>query len=182
MKSPFNNSKTFISELKFGNEAAYQFLFTNFYSDLLLYAISLTNDEAKAEDVVQETMVNLWQQRASLNIHTSLKNYLYKSVYHSFIKGYRKRKSELRLIEKLTFETLEETLDEDKIIQQERLNKVQSLIETLPPRCKEIFLLSKKEGLLYKEIGDELNISVKTVETQISKAFSFIRKEVLSKD
>ncbi len=176
MKTVLNNHKNLVKALKSGDESAYKFLFTHYYSDLLYYASGLTNNKDKAADIVQETFINMWKKRATIEINTSIKNYLFSTVYHHFIDAYRKEKSRLELLDQLRSEALLERIDLQENDQKERLQQIKKIISKLPVKCKEIFLLSKKEGLRYQEIGDTLNISVKTVEAQMSKAFRTIRE------
>jgi len=179
MNTLFNNQTDLVTALQSGDEHAYKFLFTSYYSDLLHYTIGLTKDQDKATDIVQVTFIKIWKQRSNLNIHTSIKSYLFSSAYHHFIDAYRKEKSELDLLEELKNEAFLEILDEDENLEKGRMLQVQQIINSLPPKCREIFLLSKKDGLRYQEIGNTLNISVKTVEAQMSKAFRMLREGVV---
>lgn len=178
MKIFLSDNKNLEAALKSGDDSAYKFLFTHYYSDLLYYATGLTNDSDKAADIVQDTFIKIWKQRSSITIQTSIKSYLFSAVYNHFIDAYRKEKSQLDLLDQLKSEALLARLDNPENDQKERLQQIQKLINGLPPKCKEIFLMSKKEGLRYQEIGNILNISVKTVEAQMSKAFKTIREGV----
>ncbi|PCI00615.1 MAG: RNA polymerase sigma-70 factor [Flavobacteriaceae bacterium] len=178
MKILFNNQSDLVTALQSGEESAYNFLFESYYSELLNYTIGLTKDSDKASDIVQVTFIKIWNHRDTLNIHTSIKNYLFSSAYHHFIDAYRKEKSQFDLLEQLKNEAFLEIISDDDSIKKERIQQVQKIISSLPPKCREIFLMSKKDGLRYQEIGTTLNISVKTVEAQISKAFKKIREEV----
>ena len=123
-------------------------------------------------------MLKLWKQRENIDIHTSLKSYLYKACYFEFVSNYSKQKTTINLISQLEIEAQnyikEESTEDLKLL----ISKVNLAIEKLPLKCKQIFLMSKKEGLKYREIAEVLNISIKTVETQISRALSKLRANI----
>lgn len=151
-----------------------------YYSKLCVYAHTLTNDHSNAEDIVQSVFVNVWVTRKKINSKFSIKNYLYRSVYNSFIDQYRKNKPVIHL-EKKYLEALDsvienESLDLDYLIQ--LLNKE---IDKLPSKCMEIFLLNKKEGLTHTEISEHLNISTKTIEGHMTRAFKILSKKLGNK-
>ena len=108
----------------------------------------------------------------------SLENYLYKSVHNKFIDQYRKGKAVMAL-EKKYIEALELAVEEqDELQEQKILGILFNAIYELPPKCQQIFLMSKKEGLTNIEISEYLNVSKKTVEGQITKAFGILREKL----
>ena len=110
-----------------------------------------------------------------------LKSYLYKSVYNEFIDQYRKQKTVVTL-EKKYIDALTYIVEEEDEKSLERLMKiVKKEIENLPPKCKQIFLLSKEEGLTNIEIAEHLNVSIKSVEAHITKAFKILRSTLSHK-
>ncbi len=177
MKKNFNNNKL-ISHLKNGDKKAYSFLVNYFNHKLCIYANSLVNDHAMAEDIVQNVFIKVWERRKRLNEKYSLNSFLYKLVYNEFIDQYRKKQS-VMLLEKKYIQTLNKiTNDKNEEDTQKMIKLVMKLIENLPPKCKKIFLLSKKEGLTNIEIAEYLNTSVKSVEGHITRAYIIIRKSV----
>lgn len=145
---------------------------------LCIYANSLVNDHVLAEDIVQNVFVKVWERRKSLNEKYSLNSFLYKLVYNEFIDQYRKQQS-IMLLEKVYIQTLNRiTNDKDEDTTQKMIELVMQAIDNLPTKCKQIFLLSKKEGLTNIEISEYLNTSVKSVEGHITRAYSSIRKSV----
>lgn len=126
-------------------------------------------------------MLNIWKKKRSLKIKTSLKSYLYKACYHEFITQYNKKKRETTYIDTQKKIALEFFIEEDPEVIKGKIKKVYIEIEKLPPRCKEIFILSKIQGLRYREIAETLHISIKTVEKQISKALSKIKEALPSR-
>lgn len=90
MGKNFSDQKKLIKHLKKGNTAAYTFLVDLYYDKLCDYARNLARDDFKSEDIVQNVIVRMWQQRKKLNSNISIKNYLFKSVYNEFVDQYRK--------------------------------------------------------------------------------------------
>ena len=177
MKKKFPTDRKFIKHLKKGYEDAYALLVKTYYKPLCDYAFGLSRSRFKAEDIVQNVFIRIWEQRNKLKQGFSLKSFLYKAVYNEFVNQYRKEVS-INKMEKKYYETIN-PLYEEKGEELDRLMLlVEKAIEQLPPRCKEIFLLSKREGLTNVEIAEYLNVSIKTVESQMSIAFSTIRKKV----
>jgi RNA polymerase sigma-70 factor (family 1) len=178
MEINFTDDISLIKSLKDGDSSAYTFLLNNYHHKLCVYAFSLTNNHDLSEDIVQNVFMRIWKQRVKLKDEFSLKSYLYKSVYNEFIDQYRKQKSVLAL-EKKYIDALSTIVEEEDERSLEKLiNYVKQEIENLPPKCKQTFLLSKKDGLTNIEIAEYLNVSVKSVEAHITKAFSIIRKKV----
>ena len=181
MKKAFINDKEFISSLKRGDSKGYQFLVTSYHQKLCVYANSLTNDPHLAEDIVQNVFMSIWKNRNKLKEEFVIKSYLYKSVYNEFIDQYRKKKAVLTL-EKKHIDALTYIVEEEDEKSLEKLiSIVKKEIDKLPPKCKQTFLLSKEEGLTNLEISEYLNISIKSVEAHITKAFSVLRKSIGNK-
>lgn len=151
-------------------------VFKEYYNPLCNFAASITSDRKMAQDVVQDVFTKLWDKRSELKINTSEKSYLFQAVKHRAFEILRKRKNE----SKLNVRDFEESYSREKDIE-EQANKfmlkefLYSSIRQLPPKCQEIFVLNKVNGLTYNEIADDLDISVKTVENQIGKAYRKLR-------
>ncbi len=150
------------------------------YNELCAYVFTLSKDRQQAEDIVQNVMLKIWKNKEKLNITTSVKSYLYKSCYYELIDTFKKNKKELNYIQQVQKETLDVFIEEDEDFVTTQINRVQVEIDKLPPKCKEIFLLNKIQGFKYREVAEQLDISIKTVEAQMSKAMSRI-KEALEK-
>lgn len=178
MLNSFQHDDFLISELKNGNEHAYKYLYAHKYKDIVHYIKGLTKDYDKAEDIVQGVIVKIWQNRNQIEINTSIKSYLYKAAYYSYINEYKKDKRKESLSEKIQKTAILEMIESDEEYTQQKLNYIAQMIEQLPPKRKEIFILSKTEGLTYEEIASHLELSVKTIETQISKALYEIRSQI----
>lgn len=178
MATDFSDNSTLIDALQSGDALAYSFLMDAFHQKLCVYAYGLTNDFDQAEDVVQNVFVRIWRKRDQLKTSYSLKSFLYKSVYNEFIDQYRKQKKvfalEKKHIDALT-DVVEHTNDEDMM---RLIAIVKNEIQNLPPKCRETFLMSKEEGLSNQEIAEYLDVSIKSVEAHMTKAFSILRSKI----
>jgi RNA polymerase sigma-70 factor (ECF subfamily) len=173
------NKKEFILLLKEGDNLAYTSLVNLYSRRLFAYAVSLSGDYSLAKDIVQEVFLKTFEHRHKLNPDYSIDGFLYRSTYNQFINTYHKKKSLLKIHDdyvKYLNQIIEDDNDSDF---DHRILKITKCIEKLPKKCKEIFLLSKKDGLTNKEISEILNISIKTVESQITIAFKQLRKQII---
>ncbi len=177
----FDNDRVLIERLIEGEERAYIFLLNKFHKRLHGYALTLVHDSTMAQDIVQNVFLKTWKSRKKLNPQFSIQSFLYKCVYHEFINSYQKNKSMMLLHQKYVesaHEVVENTDDSSLNSMIEILNKA---IQKLPPKCKKVFILSKREGLTNNEISEYLNISTKTVETHITKAFKILKEKLEEK-
>ena len=129
-----------------------------------------------AEDIVQEVFVKLWDKRHSININSSLKSYLFKAAYNAHIDRVRREQRNNLFLTELKYHALQSYTEEING-SEEKMTKIKMIVDQLPQKCKQIFLLSKSEGLKNKEIAISLSISIKTVESQMRIAFQKIRNE-----
>lgn len=174
----YDDNATLIESLSKGDESAYAYLIDTYHHKLCVYANSLVKNIYSAEDIVQNVFIKVWEQRTRLKTEHALKSFLYKLVYNEFIDLYRKNQS-LFSLEKSYYDALNAVIqEEDSESFQRVLNVVNKEIQNLPPKCKEVFILSKKEGLTNIEIAEHLDVSIKTVEAQITKAFSILRSSL----
>lgn len=172
------NDNDFLHErLRIGDEKAYDFLMDNYYTKLCAYARSLTKDSETAEDIVQNVMANIWSRRKIIKYKKAVSSYLYKSVYNEFLSQFR-NKTKVIYLEKKYIEALD-TLVEIESPDMDRLLKiVNQEIDNLPQKCKQVFILNKKEGLTHIEISEHLGISLKTIEGHMTRAFKILEKRV----
>src|SRR5680860_89348 len=167
-----------IERLKNGEEKAFIHLVELYNRRLFGYALTLTNDHTLTEDILQNVFLCTWEKRKKLRITSSLQNYLFKSVYNQFINQYKKNRSTM-VLEQKYFEALDKAVQKHDDISWEKLMaRITLEIENLPPKCKEVLILSRKEGLTNIEISDYLKVSIKTVEAHLTKAFGVLRKKL----
>lgn len=134
-------------------------------------------DEAK--DVVQMVFLNLWEKRDTLNIATSPKAYLYRSVYNESINYIKKQEVQQKHYNAIAHEKgAAPDIPFDKDEEQLLKKRIEDVLQQLPPQCREVFVKSRAEQKKYTEIAAELGIAVKTVEAHMSKALKLIRQIV----
>jgi RNA polymerase sigma-70 factor (ECF subfamily) len=163
---------------------AFEELFLEYHSRLVLFALKFTGDLQTAKDIVQDTFLNLWDNAEK--IKSSPKAYLFQSVKNNSLNLNRHMKIvgsvKEELIRKINSIEKSVYLDSENpyqsLLEQEMEHKVEEVVYTLPNKCRLIFNMSRKEHLKNKEIALKLNISVKAVEKQISKALSVLRVEL----
>lgn len=177
MKPLFEDSVFLAEQLRSGDPKAYDFLMDSMYNKLCAYAYTLIRDHGNAEDIVQNVFVEVWTNRKNINPNLSLTNYLYRSVYNGFIDQYRKNKPVIYL-EKKYLEAMDLVVQNEQENLDELIKLVHLEIDRLPSKCKQIFLLNKKEGLTHIEISEYLDISLKTVEGHITRAFKILGEKL----
>lgn len=159
-------------------EQAFKELFAREYNNLCQYAYSYLKEEHMAEDVVQETFVKIWETKRELIGKPEIRFYLVTAVRNNAISVLRKQaSSQTRYVDETPepapelFHTRREQLEHEA----SRNERIAVVLNTLPPKCGEIFLMVKMQGLSYKQVADALSISVKTVENQMGKALRLVR-------
>lgn len=178
MQEVYSDNIALIQALKMGDPKAYTYLVNTYHHKLCVYAYSFTHDHNLAEDIVQNVFMRIWNKRKNLKDEFAITSFLYKSVYNEFIDQYRSQKTVYPLEKKYidALNTIVENEDEHSL---ERIIKlVKQEIQNLPPKCKEIFLLSKEEGLTNIEIAEYKNVSIKSVEAHITKAYTILRNSL----
>lgn len=161
-----------------GDKVSFKVLFDKYYSQLTQTAYLFVKDSDIAEEIVQEFFIKLWIKKNEININSSVKSYLFQSIRFRSINYIRDHKRiasenfELELIND-SIENQFEDFDYDII-----KNKLVAAIDSLPEKCKIIFLLSREESLTYKQIAEKLDISQKTVENQIGIALKKLREKL----
>lgn len=155
--------------------------FKLYYSPLCKYANSFVFDKDVCEDIVQEVFLKVWDK--SPDINNSISSYLYRAVKNSCINQLKKTAKQTII----PIEEVEDPIDTPyEINREENLDlvkrKVESAIENLPPRCKEIFIMRRNMQMSYDEIADTLSISKKTIENQMNSAIKKLRSQLNKSD
>ncbi|TXE16684.1 RNA polymerase sigma-70 factor [Psychroserpens burtonensis] len=174
------NESKLLERLSKNDASAYKLLFDTYYIWLCNYVCSLCNDPELAEDLAQETMIKFWEKRKKIIVKISLKNYLFRTCHNEFLQHIRKKKIKVDFLDQVRWDALTAVYEEEKTPESNRIEILNKLIDQLPPRCKEVFILNKLERRKYKEIANDLGISIKTVENHMSKALSFLREHATS--
>ena len=141
------------------------------YLPLGMFALRIVDDAQSAEDIVEDCFAKAWQMIEEGRDPDNFQAYMYRSVRNGCISFIRSRK------ETVGVECIPE-VDEETVDTSERDARLWRAIDSLPDKCREVFLLSKRDGLSNDEIADRMGISVKTVKNQMTKAFSRLRDEL----
>lgn len=168
-----NEARVF-KRMQEGDWAAFNLFFKEFTEQLYLYAVAFVKEKAVAEDIVQEVFIWLWTNRSKIHYTGSMYAYLLSSVRNACINY----KSHLEVEEKYRQAMLyEEGTDTSEEEWEELRGRVLTAIESLPPKCREIFILGAVEGLKYQEIAAQLDVSVNTVKTQMKFAYRKVKAQ-----
>lgn len=158
------------------NQVDFERLFKTEFKGLCFYALRYTKDFEISREIVQDSFATLWEKRSLIDPVKPVKSYLSTIVRNrclNYLRDHRKFNHELLVIEGVSGN--EEYEERDLLIEAEIRNKIQEGIRELPEKCREIFMMNRMDHMKYKEIAIQLGISVKTVETQMSKALQFLR-------
>ncbi|MDY0101405.1 MAG: RNA polymerase sigma-70 factor [Lentimicrobium sp.] len=151
-------------------------LFRANFKGLCFFAQKYVKDFETAREIVQDSFISLWEKRDSIDAGRQVKSYLTSIIHnkcHNYLRDNQKFNHRLLEIENLS--EISDMVDSDLLVTKELKLAIQDAIGELPEKCREVFLLSRYENLKYKEIAVKLGISVKTVETQMSKALQHLR-------
>ncbi len=175
-----NQTKEFFlyEEMKQGKEYAFDFFFNYYYPGLCIYAqkiISLPEEEAR--DIVQDVFVKFWNDREKLNIKLSIRSYLFVSVKNKCYDIQRKKNTNIK-VQEITDQNDVSDESFETYVLSELEDLFNKSLSKLPERCREVFEMSRFNGLKNREIAVKLNISEKTVENQITKALHILRVEL----
>lgn len=162
-------------QLAKGSKDSFELLFRNYYAPLCLFASRYIHDKEECEELVQGLFCKIWEKRSSLKVNSSVKNYLLSSVKNLCLNYIKHQK----IRQQYRNETLLKTMDDDHssfdLPEFELMQKIEESIEALPPKRREIFKMSREQGLKYHEIAEQLGVSVKTVETHLGLALKSLR-------
>ena len=165
-------------KVKEDNLQSYETLFKRYYQELYRFAYTYLRDQVPSEEMAQEVFLYIWEKRSQIEIKTTLKTYLYSAVKNkclNYIKYEVPRKNELEESHLALMITSQPDNEDDS----EKLKKyISEAIDQLPTKCGQIFILSRNAGLTYDEIAEEMDISVKTVENQMSIALKKLRESL----
>jgi RNA polymerase sigma-70 factor (ECF subfamily) len=171
------SNKELLILIREGDMIAFYNIYERYCKRLYGFVLRYIKNEADAEEIVQDVFVKIWEARSKIDVYSSFESFLFTIAYNSTISLFRKRVSEKKYLEYLKLlQHLEKAPDLIDEIQFNDLNsKVQALLNELTQRQKEIFLLSREEGLSHEEIAKKLNISINTVKKHMVNTLAFLR-------
>lgn len=168
-----------LRKIRKGDLDSFESLFHQYYKGLCSYSESLVGMKEVAEEVVQDVFYNIWKNRESLRIRQSLQSYLYRAAYNNSMMYLRKMRREHFIEDQSRPEPSLDEPDPSQVIQLDEVSElITATLEQLPERTREIFWLSRHEGLKYREIAQKLSISEKTVEANMGKALKALRNSM----
>lgn len=160
--------------------AAFDAIYNQYCHRLHQFVLRYLKQEEDAEGIVQEVFIKIWESRSKIDVYASFESFLFTIAYNSTISLLRKRLSEIKSREYL--KSLQQINSTQSVIDElefEELNqKVQILLEQLTPRQKEIYCLSREEGLTHKEIAKKLDISENTVKNHLVTTLNYLKKHM----
>ena len=161
------------------DKATFEALFRSEFKGLCVFAIQYIKDTDTAREITQEAFISLWEKRETIDLSKPVKTYLSMTVRNkclNWLRDNKKFNKEILDIEGLLSEKA--YVQHDRLVEVEIREKIEEAIEELPLKCREIFVLNRNENLKYLEIASKLEISVKTVEAQMSKALQHMRERL----
>lgn len=163
-----------------GDSQAFELFFRKYYLRLCSFSNKFIHDPEQSHDIVSDAFLKIWENRKNIDPENSLVSLAFKITQNLSLNHLRNKKVQSKYIDILQFTYCEncDTSNYDFFLVNELESKIESAIIKIPPQCRKIFELSRFEGLKYSQIAERMNLSIKTVEVQISKALKILRKEL----
>jgi RNA polymerase sigma-70 factor (ECF subfamily) len=169
------NLPEILEKLQSDDQAVLKSLFQEHYLSVCKGIYRFVKDKSTTEDIAQDVFIKFWEKRKQLNITSSVVAYLHRMGTNEAI-SYLRRRKHFESEEVIEYSVPNNLVSgESEMLQSELQENVTDAINSLPPKCRAIFQLSRFEDLTYKEIAAKLDISVKTVENQMGKALRVLR-------
>jgi len=168
-----------MQEIKADNMFAFDALYGKYSRKLYRFGYSILKSKEDSENLIQDVFLNLWENRHKVEKNASIQSYVFTIAYNSAISILRKKTKDFQFVEYL--KSLQEIIEEPVNVELEYIEltaKLDMIINELPQRQKEVYLLHKVEGLKYNVIAEQLHISVNTIENHMSRALKTIREKL----
>ena len=172
--------KNILKRFKDGDPDAFDQIFEKYYRNVYAFSLNNFRNKEDAEEAVQDVFYILWKDRAKLKELKDLEAWIFSLCLNIIRKHFRKLAIEKKHLKVFTESSQDSNYSTDTEVEYRNLlEKTEKIIEKLPPRQKTIFQLSRKESMSNLEISTKLKISVRTVDNQLSRANSFVRKALI---
>lgn len=173
--------KQLVEALSKGNILAFNELFEIYSSRLYKFGLKYFHVQAEAEEMVQDVFLKIWNNREKLKVEKSFNAYIFTIAFNQIRKHFKKKNSFTEMTEAI-LEHLEDHSTEQSITYQSVLDQVSEILNELPPKKKQIFEMSRFEGLSSKEIAAKLGLSPKTIDNQVSEVICYLKEKVQLKE
>ncbi len=165
-----------VENIRQGDIKSFEQVFKLHGDGLIRYAFTIIKDTDEAQDMVQQLFIILWTKREQIDVNTSLKSYLYKSVYNAGLNKIKQKNVRESYAQYVNYTADGKTPAASHAIENKEIRQaIENAINDLPEQCRIIFRMSKFDLLKYQQIADQLGLSVKTVENQMGKALKHMR-------
>ncbi len=175
-----NTNIELVSLLKQGDMKAFDAIYNKYCHRLHEFVIRYLKQEEDAEEIVQEVFIKIWESRRKIDVYLSFESFLFTIAYNSTISLLRKRLSESKSKEHL--KSVQQIQEADSVTNElhfkELEEKVDSLLQQLTPRQREIYALSRQDGLSHKEIAHKLDISESTVNNHLVTVIKYLKSQI----
>lgn len=161
------------------NDADIEKIYHQYFDDICTFLNYYTHDRQLIEDTIQDIFVRLWEEKNSINIFY-IKSYLYKAARNRILNHLRDEKNRSQLAEEWAVSEIEKLNARECVNMAEFSKQYRQAVSVLPEKCRKIFLMSRESDKTYRDIAEELEISSKTVEAQMSIALKKIKEYILS--
>lgn len=177
---PTKSNKELLLLLRKGDRVAFYNIYERYCKRLYGFVLRFIKQENDAEEIVQEVFVKLWEARNKIDVSSSFDSFLFTISYNTTMSLFRKRIKEKKYLEYLnSLQQIENAPDAiEEIYFNELDTNVRSLLQHLTPRQKEIFQLSREDGLTHEEIAKKLGISVNTVKKHMTNTLAFLKNNI----
>jgi len=174
------NEVLVLKKIKEGDIKAFEHVFRLYYSQLMMYSFSITGRKDIAEEIVQDLFYKIWKERENLQILRSMKSYLYGAVRNQSLQYNEHLEVQERYRQKvLSAESSgHDNTPEEQLLYNELENIINHTLEQLPERRRQIFVLHRYEGKKYKDIADEMSLSIKTIEAEMTKTYQALKQGI----
>ena len=167
-----------INELTKSNESSLEILFNYYYPRLYHFSKTFLKIETGIDDILQEVFLKVWQNRKKITSASTFNAYIFTITRNLLLNELRSRLNDQKIKDKIQQLSVAKEYESFEEVEYNDLKaKIEEIVDELPARRKEVFILSRKEGLSHKEIAEKLSISPKTVEFHITQSVSYLKKK-----
>lgn len=169
-----------IRQFKTGDHHSFKVLYQKYAPKLYGFSRKYLNSDEDAEEIVQEIFLRIWEKKDNIDESQSFSSYIFQAAKYRIFNGFRKKINEQAYLDFMIYaDDSSSNFTDMEVEYQEIKSKAETAISAMPPKRQEIFRMSREQGLKNKEIAEKLQISIKTVENQMSQALKFLKDELI---